>query len=37
MTMRLLLLSNSTQHGQGYLDHAMPAMDHGAMPHGHDH
>jgi dipeptidase E len=22
--MRLLLLSNSTQHGQGYLDHAMP-------------
>jgi len=26
MTMRLLLLSNSTQHGQGYLDHAMPAI-----------
>ncbi|PYQ08641.1 MAG: dipeptidase PepE [Acidobacteria bacterium] len=24
--MRLLLLSNSTQHGQGYLDHAMPAI-----------
>jgi dipeptidase E len=26
MTMRLLLLSNSTEHGQGYLDHAMPAV-----------
>ncbi len=26
MTIRLLLLSNSTQHGQGYLDHAMPAI-----------
>jgi dipeptidase E len=26
MTMRLLLLSNSTQHGQGYLDHAMPEI-----------
>lgn len=26
MTMRLLLLSNSTQYGQGYLDHAMPAI-----------
>jgi len=26
MTMRLLLLSNSTEHGQGYLDHAMPAI-----------
>jgi dipeptidase E len=24
--MRLFLLSNSTQHGQGYLDHAMPAV-----------
>ena len=24
--MRLFLLSNSTQHGQGYLDHAMPAI-----------
>lgn len=24
--MRLLLLSNSTEHGQGYLDHAMPAI-----------
>jgi len=24
--MRLLLLSNSTQHGRGYLDHAMPAV-----------
>jgi dipeptidase E len=24
--MRLLLLSNSTNHGQGYLDHAMPAV-----------
>jgi len=24
--MRLFLLSNSTQHGQGYLDHAMPAL-----------
>jgi dipeptidase E len=24
--MRLLLLSNSTEHGQGYLDHAMPAV-----------
>ena len=26
MTLRLLLLSNSTEHGQGYLDHAMPAV-----------
>jgi len=26
MTRRLLLLSNSTEHGQGYLDHAMPAI-----------
>jgi dipeptidase E len=26
MTMRLLLLSNSTEHDQGYLDHAMPAV-----------
>ena len=26
MTLRLLLLSNSTQHGQGYLGHAMPAI-----------
>jgi dipeptidase E len=26
MTMRLLLLSNSTQHGQGYLDYAMPEI-----------
>jgi dipeptidase E len=26
MTMRLLLLSNSTEHGRGYLDHAMPAL-----------
>ena len=26
MTMRLLLLSNSTEHGRGYLDHAMPAI-----------
>jgi dipeptidase E len=24
--LRLLLLSNSTEHGQGYLDHAMPAV-----------
>jgi dipeptidase E len=26
VTLRLLLLSNSTEHGQGYLDHAMPAI-----------
>ena len=26
MTLRLLLLSNSTEHGKGYLDHAMPAV-----------
>jgi dipeptidase E len=26
MTMRLFLLSNSTQYGQAYLDHAMPAI-----------
>jgi dipeptidase E len=26
VTLRLLLLSNSTEHGQGYLDHAMPAV-----------
>ena len=26
MTLRLLLLSNSTEHAQGYLDHAMPAV-----------
>ena len=26
MTLRLLLLSNSTELGQGYLDHAMPAV-----------
>jgi len=26
VTLRLLLLSNSTEHGKGYLDHAMPAV-----------
>ena len=26
MTSRLLLISNSTNHGEGYLDHCMPEV-----------